>query len=131
MNRDLGRSADAERNADGADSAVHIELAARLHEVPRDVWSYQAAGCELRADEFKRGLAPVSVSRKAEIDSEFRGTVEGIGIMAEQNVDVVRLDQPIHPGLEPAGEDFASVAEGAFAGEIDADEVEGIGAARN
>src|SRR5580704_16379688 len=92
---DLRRRADADRNEDGADAAIDIQLTARLMKPTRDVRRHEAAGSELRADELQCSLSAVRVPGEAEIDPQLRGAVEGVGIVAEQNVHAIPVDQTL------------------------------------
>src|ERR1039457_7564683 len=73
VERDLRRGADANRNADGSNAAVHIKLAAGFVEQAGYVRRHQPAGRDLRADELERRLASMGVPRQAELDTDWGG----------------------------------------------------------
>src|ERR1035437_1819925 len=122
--RNLRRRADADGHADGANTPVDVKLAAGFSEQSGHVGSHQAAGRNLRADELERGLAAVRVPSQAQVDAEFCRAVEGVGIVAEQNVDAVRVDQRVNALKETPHDALASRPHGPLAGVVDSHQVE-------
>src|SRR5581483_3225753 len=122
INRNLRRSPDPDRHANGANSAIYVKMPARLREQARDVRRNQPAGRQFRTDKLQRSLAPVGVTRHAEIDAQLRRAIERVGVVTEENVDPGAVDQRLDIAQNVG--DARRRAEAAPALEIRADQID-------
>src|SRR5579875_1834578 len=123
---DLGRSADTNGESDCADAAIDVKLPAFFAKPSTYVRGDQQRRGYIDAGEFQCNLASVGVSCQAQVNAEFRGPVEGVRVVAEQDVNGVRAHHAVNTlkiGIDAA---FGVRAEPAVGLKIDADQVQGV-----
>src|SRR5581483_1873264 len=92
--------------------------------VAGDIRRHDAAGRELGANELQGQLPPMRVARQAQADSQFRGTLESLGVVTQEDIGSVARHETLETFQLAAGKVSPASGHSRGIGEVDADQVE-------
>src|SRR5437763_8721632 len=84
----FGPRTEPDRETGGAYAAVDVELPAGFLEPSADVASFYSGEGDAAVDELE--LAAVGVPGQGQVDAQLSRTIEGVGVVAQKDVDHLR-----------------------------------------